>query len=47
MEPCVGYRKLNAITIKDSYALPRIDDALETLSGNTFFSIVDLNAGYW
>ena len=44
---CVDYRKLNAITIKDSYALPRIDDALATLSGNTYFSSVDLNAGYW
>ena len=44
---CVDYRKLNAVTTKDSYALPRIDDALATLSGNTFISSVDLNAGYW
>ena len=44
---CVDYRKLNDITVKDSYALPRIDDALATLSGNTYFSSIDLNAGYW
>ena len=44
---CVDYRKLNAITIKDSYALPRIDDVLATLRGNTYSSSVDLNAGYW
>jgi hypothetical protein len=30
---CVDYCKLNAVTKKDSYPLPRIDDSLETLSG--------------
>ena len=44
---CVDYRKLNEVTIKDSYALPRIDDALATLNGNQYFSSLDLNAGYW
>jgi len=31
---CVDYRKLNAVTVKDSYLLPRIDDLLDQLSGN-------------
>ena len=44
---CVDYRKLNAITVKDSYALPRIDDALASLSGNKYFSSLDLAAGYF
>ena len=44
---CVDYRKLNEVTVKDSYALPRIDDALATLNGNKYFSSLDLNAGYW
>ena len=44
---CVDYRKLNSITTKDSYPLPRIDDSLAALSGNQFFSGLDLNAGYW
>ena len=44
---CVDYRKLNAITVKDSYALPRIDDALATLSGNKFFTSLDLAQGYY
>ena len=44
---CVDYRKLNAITIKDSYALPRIDDAIATLHGNKYFTSIDLNSGYW
>ena len=31
---CVDYRKLNDVTHKDAYPLPRIDDSLEALSGS-------------
>ena len=41
------YRKINAITHKDAYSLPRIDDTLDTLSGAQWFSTVDLLSGYW
>lgn len=37
---------LNKRTIKDSYALPRIEDILDTLSGSKFFSILDMKSGY-
>lgn len=44
---CVDYRKLNEVTTKDSYPLPRIDDTLDTLSGSRWFCTLDLASGYW
>ena len=44
---CVDYRKLNEVTKKDSYQLPRTDDTLTTLSGSAWFSTLDLKSGYW
>ena len=35
---CCDFRKLNAVTVKDSYPLPRIDDTLDSLSGSSYFS---------
>jgi len=44
---CIDYRRLNSITKKDVYPLPRIDDILDTLGGARYFSSLDLAAGYW
>ena len=44
---CIDYRKVNAVTRKDAYPLPRIDDTLDTLSGSKLFSTLDLASGYW
>ena len=44
---CIDYRKVNNITRKDAYPLPRIDDTLDTLSGAKWFSTLDLLSGYW
>ena len=44
---CTDFRKLNSRTVKDSYALPRIEDTLDSLSGAKIFSSLDLRSGYY
>jgi len=43
---CIDYRKLNDITIKDSYALPFIDELISSVKGAKIFSALDLYSGY-
>ena len=43
---CVDYRAVNAVTYKDSYPLPLIDNCINAMSGSTWFSTLDLRAGY-
>ena len=44
---CVDYRRLNDVTVKDAYPLPRVDDCLDSLAGSKWFSSMDLNSGFW
>ena len=44
---CVDYRRLNSLTIKDAYPLPRIDDLLRLLANQQWFSTMELASGYW
>jgi hypothetical protein len=44
---CVDYRRLNQITKKDVYPLPRIDDILDAMNGAKYFSSFDFLSGYW
>jgi hypothetical protein len=39
---CIDYRKLNAVTKRDSYPLPRIEEALDQLSKAKYLSTLDL-----
>lgn len=44
---CIDYRTLNARTIPDQYTVPRIDDALDCMTGSRWFSVLDLRNGYY
>lgn len=44
---CLDARKLNAVTIKDSYALPYITRILGQISGTKYLSKIDLKDAFW
>ena len=44
---CVDYRRVNDISVKDAYPLPRIDECLDTMTGSAWFSTIDLRSGYF
>ena len=44
---CINFCCLNAHTKKDSYPLPRMQEALESLVGAGHFSCLDLKSGFW
>jgi hypothetical protein len=44
--PCGDYRRLNLVTVPDSYPLPNMLDFSERIAGCSIFSKVDLRKGY-
>lgn len=42
----MDYRRLNALTVKNKYLLPIIDEILYELQGATWFTSLDLRSGY-
>ena len=41
------FRYLNAVTIKDAYPIPRIDESLSKLGDAKFFTTLDLGSAFW
>eukprot|EP00063_Salmo_salar_P067491 XP_014042326.1 PREDICTED: RNA-directed DNA polymerase homolog [Salmo salar] len=46
LRPCINYRGLNDIIVKNRYPLPLISSAFEPLQGATVFSKLDLRNAY-
>ena len=44
---CVDYHGLNALTTNNFYPLPLIDECMDSLAGNLWFSKLDANSAYW
>lgn len=44
---CVDYRRLNSVTVKYAYPLPRVDESFDSLVGAKYFCTLDLARGYW
>ena len=42
IRPCINFRKLNAISIRDSFPLPRIEEALQAVQAAVWFTSFDL-----
>ncbi len=46
LRPCIDYRGLNDITVKNRYPLPLMSSAFELLQGATIFTKLDLHSAY-
>lgn len=44
---CIDYRMLNSRSVKDVFPLPLVEECLDTLAGNNWFSKLDANSAYW
>lgn len=44
---CVNYRRLNAVTIRDTFPIPRMEAYFDSLGDAIVFTALEYNWGYW
>ena len=44
---CIDYRALNAVTKKDLFPMPLVEQCIDALEGNVWFTKLDANSAYW
>jgi putative transposase len=44
---CVDYRRLNAVTVKDSFPIPHVQDMIDALGKGRIFTTLDVASGFW
>ena len=44
---CIDYRKLNNVTVKDAFPIPKIESYLDTLRGSVYMLTLDMASGYY
>jgi hypothetical protein len=44
---CCDFRRLNDVTVKDSYPLPLVQDIFDNLGGSSIYSTIDMKSGFW
>ncbi len=44
---CVEYRRLNTLTVRDAYPLPRMDECIDSLGDACVFTTLDCTSGFW
>jgi hypothetical protein len=47
MRFCIDYRRLNTVTVRDSYPLPRMDECIDSRGDARVFCTIDCNSAYW
>jgi hypothetical protein len=47
LRPCINYKQLNRMTMKNEYLFPYIDDLFDQLKGAMIFLKIDLRLGYY
>lgn len=44
---CVDYRKVNELSLRDSYPIPRMDECIDSFGDANIFTTLDANCGFW